>query len=303
MSISKLLKNPDKLKEHLAKPKEFHVLNLGAGVQSTTIYLLNLEGKITPKFDVAIFADTQEEPAAVYEHLKWLQSLNGPPILVRTKGKLGDNLLRAENSTGQRFVSIPAYTATEGATRSTGIIRRQCTLEYKIRVIEKTIREEIVGLARYKHWPKNVLVHNYFGISTDERRRSVGIIKSYNEAKQRKYQPHFPLLELDWTRGQCLIYLKEHVPHEVPRSACVFCPYKSNLEWLRSKQNPEEWERIVEVDKALRTPGLVVNRNLNQKLYLHNSVKPIDKIDFEELIKNDKSGPKFAQECQGMCGV
>ena len=42
---------------------EYHVSNLGAGVQSTALYLLAREGKYT--FDVAIFADTGDEPKAV----------------------------------------------------------------------------------------------------------------------------------------------------------------------------------------------------------------------------------------------
>jgi hypothetical protein len=91
-----------------------NVLNLGAGVQSTAVYLLAVEGRI--KIDHAIFADTGEEPAAVYDHLRWLQSLNGPPILVRTAGKLGDDLIHGRNG-GKRFASIPAFVRVEGQQR------------------------------------------------------------------------------------------------------------------------------------------------------------------------------------------
>jgi hypothetical protein len=52
-----------------------HVLNLGAGVQSTTSYLMYLLGKIEPRIECAIFADTGEEPAAIYRHLDWLTDL------------------------------------------------------------------------------------------------------------------------------------------------------------------------------------------------------------------------------------
>lgn len=78
--------------------REYHILNLGAGVQSTALYLLSMEGRIQ-RFDAAVFADTQDEPGAeerrlglpdppesVYAHLDWLISLNGPLILVRTRG-------------------------------------------------------------------------------------------------------------------------------------------------------------------------------------------------------------------------
>jgi hypothetical protein len=43
-------------------------LSLGAGVQSTTLLLMSLEGML-PKLDCAIFADTGWEPQRVYEHL------------------------------------------------------------------------------------------------------------------------------------------------------------------------------------------------------------------------------------------
>ena len=72
--------------------REVHVLNLGAGVQSTALYLMAME-KSVPAIGCAIFADTGEEPQAVYRHLAWLQSLQGPPILVRDAGsRLGDDL-------------------------------------------------------------------------------------------------------------------------------------------------------------------------------------------------------------------
>ena len=64
------------------------MLNLGAGVQSTTVFLLSHEGRIPP-IDHAIFADTQEEPAAVYQHLQWMRTIPAPvPVLhVASKSK------------------------------------------------------------------------------------------------------------------------------------------------------------------------------------------------------------------------
>ncbi|MFQ5591612.1 MAG: hypothetical protein ACE5HE_10650 [Phycisphaerae bacterium] len=52
------------------------ILNLGAGVQSTTLAFMAHNGAI-PAFDYAIFADTQGEPKAVYAHLKWLIAEDG----------------------------------------------------------------------------------------------------------------------------------------------------------------------------------------------------------------------------------
>lgn len=78
--------------------REVRVLNLGAGVQSTTVYLMaraNLQAKLAGEalpypevgiVDCAIFADTGDEPVAVYHHLEWLESLGGVTIMRRSRG-------------------------------------------------------------------------------------------------------------------------------------------------------------------------------------------------------------------------
>lgn len=274
-------------------PRTFHVLSLGAGVQSTTLYLLAMAGEIP--CDVAIFADTQDEAEAVYRHLEWLQSLNGPPILIRTKGRLGDDLVRGVNSTGQRFAPIPAF--TDGA--DVGMVRRQCSKEYKTDIIERAIRREVVGLEPKRALPRNVTVYQYIGISWDERSRAFDVQRRIES--KRNWLARFPLLERQWTRADCKHFLESRVPHEVPKSACVYCPFHDDPQWARLKERGgADWDRIVQIDTALRAPGNIVNRNLDQKLYLHRSCKPITEIDFA----NSKQGVLgFLMECQGVCGV
>jgi len=66
-------------------------------------------------------------------------TLGGSPILPATAGRLGDDLIHGGNRTGGRFASILAFTsATPGVTG--GMLRRQCTAEYKIHVVERIIR-------------------------------------------------------------------------------------------------------------------------------------------------------------------
>lgn len=292
----------------------FNILNLGAGVQSTAVYLLAMEGRIQT-FDAAIFADTQEEPAQVYTHLQWLHSIGRPPILVRTRSKLGDDLLKGENATGGRFVSIPAFTTArpedERETPLTGcevaIVKRQCTKEYKSEVVERTIRREILGLKPRQRVPKDVLIRQHFGISDEEGFRMRRIRERFQDVPWA--EPVFPLILLGWTREHCLEYLKPRVPHAVPRSACVFCPYKRAAEWLWLKQNDTAgWSRAVEVDAGLRTPGLLANRKFDQKLYVHRSCLPLPMIDLEAEAKKESKvqQPSLFNlfDCgEGMCGV
>lgn len=282
--------------------REFHILNLGAGVQSTTVYLMANEAAIhgSDVLDFAIFADTGEEPAEVYQHLAWLRSVGNIPIMVRTKGKLGDHLKGGTNSTGGRFASIPAF--TKGA--EVGVLRRQCSKEYKIEVIERAIRRDILGLKPKQRIPRDVIVHQYYGISLDEagRARRIG----ENATGKKWLRVHFPLLKLNMTRTDCLNWLAEKVPHRVPKSACVFCPYHNDAEWIRIKGNPSDWRRAVEIDEALRVPGNVVNRRTDQKLFLHRSCKPLVQIDFNPKLatrREIQTNLTFNQECMGVCGV
>ena len=98
-----------------------------------------------------------------------------------------------------------------------------------------------------------------------------------------------------------MYWLETHCPHEVPRSACVFCPFKSDREWLRLKNDPAGWARAGEVDHGLRAPGSAARVGMRQLLYLHRSGKPLADV----ILKGEGNGefPEFARECEGMCGV
>jgi hypothetical protein len=168
------------------------ILNLGAGVQSTALYLMGIEGQIA--FETAVFSDVGAEPAEVYRHLEWLKSLGGPRIVTVSAGNIGDDLMRGENTTGQRFASIPAFTThTEGVP--VGRMRRQCTREYKIAPIDQWLRRELLGLSKGQRAPAGTVVFQLFGISLDETARATRI--QANTPPNGWRRPVFPLHPLD----------------------------------------------------------------------------------------------------------
>lgn len=287
--------------------KTFLILNLGAGVQSTALYLMFAEGLLTPSIDVAIFADTGDEPQAVYDHLDWLRSLNGPRILIRSKGSISEHLSRGENSTGQRFASIPAFTLRSGgdARRDRGQLRRQCSKEYKSEVIERAIRRDVVGLKPRQRIPKHIQITQVFGISLDEAGRAKRIERRLSKSAKWS-RPVFPLISLGMTRAACRVFLSERVPHKTPRSACWHCPFHSDTEWQHLKDSdPTSFSKAVELDRILRQPGRIVNRGLNQPLYLHSSCQPLDSVTFspETDPRAAQLSLSFTAECEGMCGL
>lgn len=273
------------------------VLSLGAGVQSTYVYLN------TP-VDYAIFADTQDEPEAVYRHLAWLRTSGHAPIITRSVGKLSDHLRKGVNSTGGRFASIPAFTKALDVTKKEGRVRRQCTKEYKTEVVERAIRRDVLGLQPRQRIKKGQVIDMYFGISSDEARRAGRIIERLK--KKPWMVPHFPLIEQSLTRTDCIKWLQENVPHPVPRSACVYCPNHSDHEWLDMQMNDHgAFQVAVGVDDALRVKGNVVNRNIDNAMFLHRSLTPLKMIDFQARIDARLPDlPLFTlRECEGMCGT
>ena len=281
---------------------EKHVLNLGAGVQSTTLFLMALEGEVH-KFDVAVFADTQEEPDDVYKHLDWLDSLGGPPILRVTAGRLGDALDKGTDASGNsrtdggHYISIPAFTKHPDGRM--GAVQRQCTKDFKVVPIEQAIRQQVFGAAPGKGIPKDAVCVQYMGLSFDEPKRVIRVKERFL-AKPKNWKVEFPLWDMQMTRGDCMTYLKERVPHPVPRSACVFCPFKKDEEWrLLRDHDPKGWARAVEIDRVCRTCT-----GLNAQRFLHRQCVPLDQVDLRP--EHERTGQMlfrgFQDECEGYCG-
>lgn len=88
-------------------PPTLVALSLGAGIQSTTLALMAVEG-VLPKPDVAIFADTKWEPAAVYAHLDKLEvvlATAGIPLLKVSNGNLREDAIDPTH----RYASVPYF--------------------------------------------------------------------------------------------------------------------------------------------------------------------------------------------------
>jgi hypothetical protein len=259
-----------------------------------------------PKFDAAIFADTQEEPDEVYRHLEWLEKQGGPPIARTTAGSLGKALEEGSDAAGNKlrdgghFISIPAYTLLPSGEK--GISQRQCTADYKIKPIEKWIRQ-LLEVPVGRPVPKDHVIVQYMGLSFDEPKRVIRVKQRYM-AKPSNWLAKFPLWEMQYTRGDCQAYLRKRMPYEVPRSACVFCPFKSNEEWRRLRdEDSAGWARAVHIDSVCRRSG-----GFKAERFIHKACVPLDQVDLRP--GDEKSGQMnmfahlrgFQDECEGYCG-
>ncbi len=265
--------------------KQTRMLSLGAGVQSTTLALLAVHGEIET-VEHAIFADTGWEPKEVYDHLKWLTPIMENAGIKVHKVSAGN--IRQDTLSPGRFASMPFHMKHENG--GTGLALRQCTQEYKLAPILKKQRE-LLGIEYRKQWKEeHGEIINLMGISVDEIQRA-------KDNKHKYITNEFPLLDLRMKRTDCLAWLKKH-GYTAPRSACIGCPYHSDHEWRRIKQNPTEWADVIEFDKALRT----IETKLDSEMYLHKSCKPLDQVDLSTEEERGQ-GTLFDNECEGMCGL
>lgn len=143
-----------------------HIISLGAGVQSSTMALMFKHGELSPMPDCAIFADTKAEPtdkgASVLEWLDYLKTQLPFPVhtVVKDDGLL-DNIVSSIQD--HRFAGAPFFTESDNGRE--GILRRQCTNEFKIQPIIAKLRS-LVGLAKGQRAPANtILATQFIGIS------------------------------------------------------------------------------------------------------------------------------------------
>ena len=279
---------------------QYTFLNLGAGVQSSALALMAKHGEISGKMpDAAIFADTQAEPDDVYDWLDWLEGELPFPVHRVTKGDLTKDCLTTRTiSRGQnKGVShvqniIPAFGILPDGTK-TAAIGRSCTADYKVQQIIRKIRE----LADIKRGQKELTVTQWIGISWDE-------IQRMKQASHKFTQHRWPLIEKRYTREHCKQWMKKHGYPEPPRSACYYCPFHSDSEWRRLRDDqPEFFSKAIAFDKDLRKVHKEHNPTLKMEVYLHNSCKPLDEIDFDSDTDKGQMTFDFQSECEGMCGI
>jgi hypothetical protein len=165
---------------------------------------------------------------------------------------------------------------------------RQCTRTFKIDVIRRKMRELREGDS----------VIQWMGISFDESHRMKG-------SRDKWCTNIWPLVDEGMTRHDCLEWMKEHRYPVPPRSACIKCPYHSDLEWRQMKRDrPQEFLEAVLFEQKMQvqfTKATAWMRGDTGPIpYLHASRKPLNEVDFSPI---ETTMNLFGRECEGMCGV
>lgn len=270
-----------------------HIISLGAGVQSSTMALMAAHGEITPMPTAAVFADTQAEPESVYRWLDWLETKLPFPVHRVSKGSLTDAALRVrqrkDGTGGHTRNLIPAHMLNPNGTK--GFMGRSCTGDFKVRALDDAARK----LGGVKRGEASVRVVQWIGISLDEAHRM-------KPSRLRWCVHRWPLIDASMKRHDCLRWMEKKGYPKPPRSACIYCPFHSDVEWRRLRdEEPKEFARAVQFERELQS---VSRQNVRLKgvPFLHASLKPLDRVDLSTDIERGQ-GEMFGNDCTGLCGV
>ena len=279
----------------------YRALSLGAGVQSSTLALMLSKGDAAladagyTAPDVAVFADTGWEPGYVYTHLDWLEKQLAFPLIRVSAGNIKGDLHKGVNTTGNEWISVPFFTWQVGGKK--GMLRRQCTSQYKIKPIQHAIKKEAGGV-RGRPFPKGQQAEQWMGISTDEATRM-------KDNREQWLVNRYPLVDIGMSRTDCQEWWQEHYPSQpLRRSACVICPYRSNKEWVEMQEtSPDDYADAVEFDRYARDEqSPAAYQNKLGAVFVHSA-----RIPLNEAVTAAKDAPHtinmFENECEGMCGV
>lgn len=296
-------KRPQKPRNTVAR-----FLHLGAGVQSSTIVEMIVEGDL-PRVDGVIFADTGNEPKHVYKQVAYLKTrLDSVGIpLYEVKKPQSAGIAKDFMSAAGRFATMPLYTRNS-VTGAVGILRRQCTNEYKIIPCDNFILDWMIERGHAspnskgaRRVGRGVQVENIYGISADEKERQGKRGPAWQKAC-------YPLIDMNMGRVDCEAYLLAKGLRIPKKSSCKICPYHSDPFWYwMSVNTPDEFEETCCFDDWLRSPLAIASSfkqgRIHDEVYLHPSCQPLRSIDFKAIVEAKKTAQQSMFKIELVAGA
>lgn len=223
--------------------------------------------KEVPIYDVILFCDLGLEPSWGIDQVLFIQKAcewAGIPFYILKSSLYQDYL---DNFGEKRVVSIPFWTTNESGKK--GKMMRNCTLDYKINIMQNFIRWELLGYKKGQHTkPEDMKAHEmHLGFSKEEERRC-------SENPHKMFINKFPLCEMNLVRADNYAYIKDVWGLDTKASACCFCPFHTNYFFNFIKENhSEDYKKTILFDELLETEQ--PNTKIESKVYISKSRKRI----------------------------
>lgn len=227
-------------------------------MQSTALALMSCENAheekngrerpfpLVPVYDLVVFCDLGFEPTWVTKQVEFTRkACEWAGIRFKVlPSPLYDDFM--QNFGERRTISIPWWTLGDDGHKSK--MPRNCTIDYKVEMISKYVRWEVLGYKKGQRLrDKDKKAHEmHMGFSAEEARRC-------KESPNPMFVNRFPLVDMKLTRADNYAYIKDVWGLDTKASACCFCPFHQNYFYQYLKENlPETYKKLVEVDNLLR---------------------------------------------------
>lgn len=257
------------------------ILSCGSGMQSTALALMACENakkpethSAVPVYDAIIFCDLGNEPEWVYKQTDFIAEAcknAGIPFYVLDSPMYED---LTSNYGKRRVVSVPFWAINEDGKKSK--MPRNCTLEYKVNLITKFVRWELLGYKKGQRTkPEDINAHEmHMGFSYEERKRC-------RENPHKLFVNKFPLVEMKLERKDNYAYIRDVWGLETKASACNICPFHRNYFFNYLKDhNKKDYESVLAFDEILETE--TKNTKIKGQLFISRSRKRVKDLTPEE---------------------
>ena len=258
------------------------ILSCGAGMQSTALALISCaqaHGEVrypqVPRYDAVIYCDLGIEPAWVPEQVQFIEQAcreAGIPFYILQSDLYQDYM---RNFGSSRVSAMPFWTLNAD-DKPGKIMRRSCTVDYKIIMIQKFVRYYMLGY-RPRQWlrSEDTGAHElHIGLSAEERTRSF-------PSQHKMFVNKFPLIEMGWERKDTYRYNLEEWGLDSKASACLICPYHKNYFFHYIQRNyPDDYASVVDFDEMLakRQPM----SRIRNRVFLSRSRKRIRELTCQD---------------------
>jgi hypothetical protein len=244
---------------------EINVLSYGGGVNSSALFFYILENKLP--LDLVIFADTGVESKETYKSV--------------------DNLKKECIKNKIEFVTVQSkhgnlYDYYFKNKLVMSIMRRDCTLRFKIAPIRQYIRK------RYGKQQKFLM---YIGIAYDELHRM-----TTSNVKYITYS--YPFIDNKINRKGNEHILKKY-NFIANKSGCIGCPFQSKKSWEKlCRTNIKEFERWEKLEINNRKyPKLLINNSWRLSHFKESIINQSSLLDYYDHDEKDLLCPNTHGGC------
>lgn len=242
--------------------------SFGGGVQSVAALVLAAQGRIDfPLFLFAHVGEDSEEPAT----LRYVRDVAAPYAAAHglELAQVWRTWARGERAgtraptlyqkllTDSTSIGIPMRMSGSGAPGT-----RQCTVDYKIRVINAALRAR--GATRDDRAVLGL------GISLDEWHRMSTDDPDLVSTKV------YPLIDLRLDRAACESLISRAGLPIPPKSSCWFCPFHGLDYWRRMRdQDPARFAQVIQLEETMAARRAAMGKD---PVYMSRRLRPLAQV-------------------------